>query len=183
LAATATRRSPSWRIDSVAEVELVLRRLQTPPSGPPTTIIFDVENTIVAPNPEGADLAAAMKTAIAAVACANPGASVLFVSNGSLQAAGDDDSIRRALSENHRDFVLIRQARKPRTQLDIDWSHTVVVGDQLLTDGLLAVRHGATFVELCLGHRESKPSRVNRRLGELTVRHLLFRRASQERLP
>jgi predicted HAD superfamily phosphohydrolase YqeG len=176
------RRARSWRVDAVAEVEPVLAILERRSPGAVEAVVFDVENTIVRPEPSAAELAEAIELATALVLRALPSASVLFVSNGSLRHAGDDRAIAQHLVSPGKAFILHRNAKKPRTTLDLAWPAVVVVGDQLLTDGLLAVRHGATFVELHLGHGESSMSRLNRVLGELSVRVLLFRRRTQERL-
>jgi predicted HAD superfamily phosphohydrolase YqeG len=168
------RRAKSWRATSLADVQVILRALPIPRV---TAVVFDVENTIVCPEPTTDELASAIVAATALVATARPGAAVLFVSNGSLVVAGSDAKVAAHLhAGHHQPATLVRSAKKPRTSLDVEWATTVVVGDQLLTDGLLAIVHGATFVEFHLGHPESTVSRLNRVLGTLTVRPILFSR-------
>jgi predicted HAD superfamily phosphohydrolase YqeG len=130
-------------------------------------IIFDADNTLV---PQGVDLEAFQR--------------------------GVNATIERFRTYPHVDRVIvltngpergvpgmIPRANKPwtsRSRLGVAKGHEAlwVVGDQVLTDGVLAWRLGATFVHLVLETQgEGRRQTIMRRLGRL-VERLLFRPAA-----
>jgi predicted HAD superfamily phosphohydrolase YqeG len=134
----------------------------------PLVVVFDIDNTLV---PQGAapEVVArgVAKTRSRFEAVANV-ADVIVLTNGALRGATG----------------VIAGGNKPwttRRRLGLSGGEAVwVVGDQVLTDGILARRLDGTFVRLvCAPGHESRPQAVLRWVGEL-AKPLLFRPAQSQ---
>jgi predicted HAD superfamily phosphohydrolase YqeG len=128
-------------------------------------IIFDVDNTLA---PQGAPLAEfgqLVNSAIDRVE-ANPSiARVIALTNGPQR------QVDRMVSRGNKPWTTRRRLRLRGSSAPL-----VVVGDQVLTDGLLAWRLGATFLHLVIDDEtEDRRQTVMRRIGGIFV-VMLFRR-------
>ena len=130
-------------------------------------IIFDVDNTLA---PQGVPLeefGQLLNSAIDRVE-ANPGiAQVIALTNGPRR------QVDRMISRGNKPWT-------SRRRLGLRGSSTplVVVGDQVLTDGLLAWRLRATFLHLVIDDEtEERRQAVMRRIGSIFV-VMLFRRTT-----
>jgi predicted HAD superfamily phosphohydrolase YqeG len=131
-------------------------------SAGPDVVIFDADNTLV---PQGAPADEFRTTVAAAVGrfrAIAAVARVIVLTNGP----------RRGVPE------IMPGGNKPwttrrRLGLHGDHGRIVVVGDQVLTDGLLAWRLGATFVQLTISEQnESYGQALMRRIGWAVARFL-----------
>jgi predicted HAD superfamily phosphohydrolase YqeG len=156
------RRQRYYRVDQLESVAAVLTHHQ------PTAVVFDIEHCLTGRDPAPDELRRSFSAAQRLVDGVAEACQVWFVSNGAIAAADD-------LSSAELDAVqLIRRAKKPRTALALDWSSVVVVGDQILTDGRLAARNGAVYVQLRYGRPRGALSRLNRLIGEYIVGPVRF---------
>jgi predicted HAD superfamily phosphohydrolase YqeG len=130
-------------------------------------IIFDVDNTLA---PQGVPLeefGRLVNSAIDRVE-ANPGiARVIALTNGPQR------EVAQMISRGNKPWTTRR-----RLGLRGSSAPLVVVGDQVLTDGLLAWRLGATFLHLVIDDEtEDRRQTVMRRIGSV-VGVMLFRRTT-----
>jgi predicted HAD superfamily phosphohydrolase YqeG len=128
-------------------------------------IIFDVDNTLA---PQGVPLAEFCQLVNSAIdrVEANPGiARVIALTNGPQR------QVARMMSRGNKPWTTRR-----RLGLRGSSAPLVVVGDQVLTDGLLAWRLRATFLHLVIDDEtEERRQAVMRRIGSIFV-VTLFRR-------
>ena len=127
-------------------------------------IIFDVDNTLA---PQGVPLAEFVRLVNSAIdrVEANPGiARVIALTNGPQR------QVARMVSRGNKPWTTRR-----RLGLRGSSAPLVVVGDQVLTDGLLAWRLRATFLHLVIDDEtEERRQAVMRRIGNIFV-VMLFR--------
>ena len=128
-------------------------------------VIFDVDNTLA---PQGVPLeefGQLVNSAIDRVE-ANPGiARVIALTNGPQR------EVARMISRGNKPWTTRRRLRLRGSDAPV-----VVVGDQVLTDGLLAWRLGATFLHLVIDDEtEERRQAVMRHIGSIFV-VTLFRR-------
>jgi predicted HAD superfamily phosphohydrolase YqeG len=128
-------------------------------------IIFDVDNTLAPRGVPPAELGRLVNSAIDRVE-ANPSiARVIALSNGPQR------EVARMVSRGNKPWTTRR-----RLGLRGSSAPLVVVGDQVLTDGLLAWRLGATFLHLVIDDEtEERRQAVMRRIGSIFI-VMLFRR-------
>ena len=128
-------------------------------------IIFDVDNTLAPQGVPSAELGRLVNSAIDHVE-ASPGiVRVIALSNGPQR------QVARMVSRGNKPWTTRR-----RLGLGGSSAPLVVVGDQVLTDGLLAWRLGATFLHLVIDDEtEERRQAVMRRVGSPFV-VMLFRR-------
>jgi predicted HAD superfamily phosphohydrolase YqeG len=128
-------------------------------------IIFDVDNTLAPQGVPLAEFGQLVNSAIDRVE-ANPGiARVIALTNGPQR------QVARMVSRGNKLWTTRR-----RLGLRGSSAPPVVVGDQVLTDGLLAWRLGATFLHLVIDDEtEERRQAVVRRIGSIFV-VTLFRR-------
>jgi predicted HAD superfamily phosphohydrolase YqeG len=128
-------------------------------------IIFDVDNTLAPQGVPLAEFGQLVNSAIDRVE-ANPSISrVIALSNGAQR------EVARMVSRGNKPWTTRR-----RLVLRGSSAPLVVVGDQVLTDGLLAWRLGATFLHLVIDDEtEDRRQAVMRRIGSIFV-VMLFRR-------
>ena len=128
-------------------------------------IIFDVDNTLAPQGVPLAEFGQLVNSAIDRVE-ANPGiARVIALTNGPQR------EVARMVSRGNKPWTTRR-----RLGLRGSSAPLVVVGDQVLTDGLLAWRLGATFLHLVIDDEtEDRRQAVMRRIGSVFI-VVLFRR-------
>ncbi len=134
------RRVPLIAMNLSADLPLLLGRLRDV-----NYIVLDIENTLVPYQSTDATVAAATTKVLRAAAATCPKASVYFLTNSRMQICASpcsgDQSVM-SVSRARKPFV--RSSRIPTKAMRS--ARTVVCGDQLLTDGLLAWRLRACFV-------------------------------------
>jgi predicted HAD superfamily phosphohydrolase YqeG len=128
-------------------------------------IIFDVDNTLAPQDVPLEEFGRLLNSAIDRVE-ANPSiARVIALTNGPQR------EVPRMISRGNKPWTTRR-----RLGLRGSSARLVVVGDQVLTDGLLAWRLGATFLHLVIDDEtEERRQAVMRRIGSIFV-VMLFRR-------
>ena len=128
-------------------------------------IIFDVDNTLAPQGVPLVEFGQLVNSAIDRVE-ANPNiARVIALTNGPQR------DVERMVSRGNKPWTT-------RRRLGLRGSSTplVVVGDQVLTDGLLAWRLGATFLHLVIDDEaEERRQAIMRRIGSIVL-VMLFRR-------
>ncbi|MDH3470545.1 MAG: hypothetical protein OEM94_04430, partial [Acidimicrobiia bacterium] len=121
--------------------------------------IFDVDNTVA---PQGASLeefGVLVNTAIDRFEASPNVARVIALTNGPQRQVG------RMVSRGNKPFTTRR-----RLGLRGSRAPVVVVGDQVLTDGVLAWRLRATFLHLVIDdEEEERPQAIMRRLGSIVL--------------
>lgn len=130
-------------------------------------IIFDVDNTLAPQGVPVAEFIQLVNSAIDRVE-ANPSvARVIALSNGAQR------EVPRMVSRGNKPWTTRR-----RLELGASSAPLVVVGDQVLTDGLLAWRLRATFLHLVIDDEtEERRQAIMRRIGSIVL-VLLFRRTA-----
>lgn len=152
-------RAPRRDVQSLDEVEAFVESTDGQ-----KVIIFDVDNTLVPQGVPLAEFGQLVNSAIDRVE-ANPGiARVIALTNGPQR------QVARMVSRGNKPWTTRR-----RLGLRGGPAPLVVVGDQVLTDGLLAWRLGATFLHLVIDETEERRQAVMRRIGSIFV-VMLFRR-------
>ena len=128
-------------------------------------IVFDVDNTLAPQDVPLKEFGRLVNSAIDRVE-ANPSiARVIALTNGPQR------EVPRMISRGNKPWTTRR-----RLGLRGSSAPLVVVGDQVLTDGLLAWRLGATFLHLVIDDEsEERRQAVMRRIGSIVV-VILFRR-------
>ena len=128
-------------------------------------LIFDVDNTLA---PQGAPLeefTVLVNGAIDRFEAIGSVARVIALSNGPQRG------VPRMIARGNKPWTSRRRLGLGRTD------SIVVVGDQMLTDGLLAWRLRATFLHLVIDDQEEERRQANmRRIGTLLT-GMLFRRS------
>ena len=134
-------------------------------AGPgPSVVIFDADNTLV---PQGVGLEDFRKGVTAAVDRFDHHPSVARVI---VLTNGPERGVPGMIHRGNKPWTTRR-----RLGLGSRALHVWVVGDQVLTDGVLAWRLGATFIHLAIDEdREEARQAVMRRVGR-GLRRLLFR--------
>lgn len=124
-----------------------------------TVVIVDLDNTLVAYGDDDETVTETVRRFVEAVPDAAPQVErIVVLSNG------------RRVIEVPSTSVYRHRARKPFTPGMADLGRSVaVVGDQPLTDGLLAWRLGAPFLHLVRSGQEPWWPRLMRRLGTVVV--------------
>ena len=130
-------------------------------------IVFDVDNTLAPQDVPLEEFGRLVNSAIDRVE-ANPSiARVIALTNGPQR------EVPRMISRGNKPWTTRR-----RLGLRGNSAPLVVVGDQVLTDGLLAWRLGATFLHLVIDDEtEDRRQTVMRRIGSI-VGVMLFRRTT-----
>ncbi len=146
-------RSPIRIVESLDDVVAFVR------SGSNKVVILDVDNTLA---PQGASLdefGVLVNGAIDRLE-ASPGIGrVIALTNGPQRGVG------RMISRGNKPWTTRR-----RLGLRGDSRQVVVIGDQVLTDGVLAWRLNATFLHLVLDDEEEDPRQaIMRRVGRIFV--------------
>jgi len=130
-------------------------------------IIFDVDNTLA---PQGCaldDFAVLVDAAIDRCECCQNVGRVIALTNGPQRG------VERMVSRGNKPWTTKRRLGLRGSRLPI-----VVVGDQVLTDGLLAWRLRATFLHLVIDdEEEERRQAIMRRIGAI-IMGVLFRPAS-----
>jgi hypothetical protein len=78
-----------------------------------------------------------------------------------------------------RAVTFISKARKPFTRLPANMAYSAVIGDQILTDGLLAWRYQTLYIQTPLPPGTPLGICVQRFIGNLLI-HLMFREVPHE---
>ena len=162
----------------------MLRRIRRIPSAPnlddvvgelhelrAATAVFDVEPLVCSWATGQVELDEGLRTTLRALAALPQLKAVAFLTNSRRVAVGAEATLP-SLDVSYRS-----QARKPWTQLRTLRQlpePIVVVGDQPLTDGIIASRLGASFIEVGLPSGSPRWVRLQRRLGDLVMRNLLI---------
>jgi predicted HAD superfamily phosphohydrolase YqeG len=130
----------------------------------PSVVIFDADNTLV---PQGVDLDEFRRGVTGAVDRFRRHPTVTRVI---VLTNGPERGVPGMIHRGNKPWTTRR-----RLGLDTDAGSTWVVGDQVLTDGVLAWRLKAPFIHLCIDEeRESPRQAMMRRVGR-RLRRLLFR--------
>jgi predicted HAD superfamily phosphohydrolase YqeG len=130
-------------------------------------IIFDVDNTLAPQGVPLAEFGQLVNSAIDRVEANSGIARVIALTNGPQR------QVARVVSRGNKPWTTRR-----RLGLRGSSAPLVVVGDQVLTDGLLAWRLRATFLHLVIDDEtEDRRQAVMRRIGSIFV-VMLFRRSS-----
>lgn len=128
----------------------------------PAVVVFDVDNTIVPQGAPEADVAAAVAAMLADLRTITQVMDAVALTNGPRRGA------ERTISRADKPWTSRRRLGALAT------APVVVIGDQVLTDGLLAWRWRAPFVHLVFDPgRETARQRIMRLIGAL-VTPLLF---------
>lgn len=146
------RRAP---LVEVADVDGLLDLVREAPV--PVTLIVDVDNTLVRQGAPPEEFVPVVEAAIDRLESAAGVDRVLVLSNGA------DRAVPRMVSRGHKPWTTRR-----RLGLTDPGSNVVVVGDQVLTDGLLAWRLGAVYARLVVDtDSESGAQGRMRRAGDV----------------
>ena len=130
-------------------------------------IIFDVDNTLAPQGVPLAEFGQLVNSAIDRVEAHPNIARAIAVTNGPQR------QVDRMVSRGNKPWTTRR-----RLGLRGSTAPVVVVGDQVLTDGLLAWRLRATFLHLVIDHQgEERRQAIMRRIGSI-VMVMLFRRTT-----
>ena len=153
------------RYTRIADIGVVAARLATQPR--PLVVIFDADNTVVrqgAPPDEFARRVAEVFDEFEQLETVDR---VIVISNGPQRGAN------RMISRVNKPWTTRKRLGISRQSKTPIW----VVGDQVISDGLLAWRLGAEFLHCAIDPDDSFPGQVGqRRLGRL-VAPLIFRRS------
>jgi len=127
-------------------------------------VVFDADNTLVRQGAPLDEFGAAVNSAIDRFDALIEVDRVIVLTNG------PERGVSRMISRGNKPWTTRRRlALKKATPI-------VVTGDQILTDGLLAWRLGATFLHLVVDEgNEAKSQAVMRRVGSVAAA-LFFRR-------
>ena len=128
-------------------------------------IIFDVDNTLAPQGVPLAEFGLLVNSAIDRVETSPSIARVIALSNGAQR------EVTRMVSRGNKPWTTRR-----RLEIGDSSAPLVVVGDQVLTDGLLAWRLRATFLHLVIDDEtEEWRQAIMRKIGSIVIA-LLFRR-------
>ena len=144
----------------VGEVADLARR-----TGGPLTVIFDADNTIVAQGVPPAEFAASVNRTIDEFEAIESVIQAIVLSNGPPRG------VERAINRGNKPWTSRR-----RIGIDRAAARVWVVGDQVLTDGVLAWRLGAEFFHCAIEQTgEHAGQAVMRRAGRVFGRLFLVR--------
>ena len=130
-------------------------------------IIFDVDNTLAPQGVPLAEFGLLVNSAIDRVETSPSIARVIALSNGAQR------EVTRMVSRGNKPWTTRR-----RLEIGDSSAPLVVVGDQVLTDGLLAWRLRATFLHLVIDDEtEEWRQAIMRKIGSIVIA-LLFRRTA-----
>lgn len=152
------------RYTSVADLDGVAERLAS--SQGPITAIFDADNTIVRQGAPAREFAERVAQVIDRIERLETVSRVLVISNGPERGAS------QMISRVNKPWTRRRRlGLTPRRSAPI-W----VIGDQVLSDGVLAWRLGAEFLHCAIDPDDDFPGQARqRRLGKILA-PLIFRR-------
>ncbi|MBT8240059.1 MAG: hypothetical protein KJN63_02405 [Acidimicrobiia bacterium] len=152
-------RVPMYHVRSLDEVVDLVEA-----SAGEKVIISDVDNTLVPRDARFEEFGRVANAAIDQLEASPSVARVIALTNG------PERSVSRMVSRGNKPWTSRRRLGLRRSRTPI-----VVVGDQVLTDGLLAWRLGATYVHLVIDDQGETPRQATmRRIGRI-VRGALFR--------
>ncbi len=138
-------------------------------SGLPGTVVFDVDNTLAPQGASGADLRRLVGEAIDRFHAIPSVVEVIVLTNGPQR------DVPGMISRGNKPWTTRRRLGLSRVRQGI-----FVVGDQVLTDGVLAWRLGATFLHLVIEDSNESASQARmRKQGRLLTR-VLFREPAHE---
>lgn len=148
------RRVPQIQVRNLDDVAAFA---QSAPS--PVTLVFDVDNTIVPQGVDPAVFVAEVNAAIDRFEALAQVARVIVLTNG------PERGVPRMVTRGNKPWTSRRRLGLRGVTAGI-----VVVGDQVLTDGVLAWRLGATFLHLVIDDenedaRQTTMRRAGRRVG------------------
>ncbi len=150
------RRVPRWPVSGLDALAL---RLDDEP--PDLTLIFDVDNTIVPQLAASEEFVTTVNRTVNRFEAHPAVKRVIVLSNGAQRG------VPRLIARGNKPWTTRRRLGLRRS--DRAW----VVGDQVLTDGVLAWRLGAPFVQLVVSYDESPVQARMRRRGRW-LEKLLF---------
>ncbi len=153
------RRIPKYRIAALDEVTA-----HVPAHNPGTLLIVDVDNTLVAQGVPGEEFRETVNGALDWLEAVPGVRRVIAISNGMQRG------VERLMSRGNKPWTSRR-----RLGLTNRGHPVVVLGDQVLTDGLLAWRLGATFLHLVLDAEGEPPRQAKLRAIGRVVERALFR--------
>jgi predicted HAD superfamily phosphohydrolase YqeG len=155
------RRIQSAFVDDIDEVAT---RLAAQPG--PLIVIFDADNTLVPQGASPTEFAGTVNEVIDRFELLESVARVIVISNGPERGAD------RMISRVNKPWTSRKRLGINRGSKTPVW----VVGDQVVSDGLLAWRLGATFVHCAIDPDDDFPGQAGqRRLGRL-IAPLIFRK-------
>lgn len=129
------------------------------------TLIFDVDGTVARQGAAPAERARAVEAAIASFEGYPCVRSAIPLTNSAEQG------IPRVISRGNKPWTTRRRLGLSRDD------RTVVIGDQVLTDGLLAWRLGAIFVHLAVDTNDEPPAQVRLRKRGRWLEPIIFKDA------
>jgi predicted HAD superfamily phosphohydrolase YqeG len=143
-------------LDEVAALTVALEK--------PAVVIFDADSTLVRQGAPVDEFARTVTNAVARFKAMSQVDRVVVLTNGAERSVPD----------------MIHHGNKPwttRRRLDLDRATgpVWVVGDQVLTDGVLAWRLGATFVHLAIDIDDEPPRQALMRRAGRRLAWLMFR--------
>ncbi|HEX9853785.1 MAG TPA: hypothetical protein VGC47_00515 [Acidimicrobiia bacterium] len=155
-------RVPRRSVHDLDEVVSVVAAVAA--SGDPVVLILDVDNTLAPQGSEPEEFGRLVNAAIDRLETIEAIDRLIVLSNGAQRG------VPRMVSRGNKPWTTRR-----RLGLRGGDDTVIVVGDQVLTDGLLAWRLGASFLYLVIDDEtESAPQAGMRRIGRWVTR-LLFR--------
>jgi predicted HAD superfamily phosphohydrolase YqeG len=155
------RRIPSTLVKDVDEVAA---RVASDPG--PLIVVFDADNTLVRQGAPPAEFAPRIDEVIDRFESLASIERVIVISNGPPRGA------ERMISRVNKPWTTRKRLGIRRSSKTPVW----VVGDQILSDGLLAWRLGATFLQCAIDPADDYPGQSRqRRLGKY-VAPLIFRK-------
>ena len=157
------RRTAKLAASSLDDVEDLL-----PCTGGPATLIFDVDNTLVRQGAPPDEFIEAVNAVIDRFEAHPSVDRVIALTNGAQRA------VPRLVSRGNKPWTTRRRLKLTGI------SDLVVVGDQVLTDGVLAWRLGATFVHLVIDDSSEPPDQSRMRRRGKCLESLLFREDQSE---
>ncbi len=154
------RRVPMLRVQSLDDVAEFAAG-----SAQPTVLIFDADNTLAAQGAPSSQFAVVVNGVIDRFAAHPNVAQTIVISNGA------ERGVPRMISRGDKPWT----ARDRLGIIDQN-AHLVVIGDQILTDGILAWRLGATYLQLVIDVRNEGRQQARMRQAGRLVSRLIFRR-------
>jgi predicted HAD superfamily phosphohydrolase YqeG len=157
------RRIVKRNASNLDDVENLLTR-----TGDQVTLIFDVDNTLVRQGAPTEEFIKVVNTVIDRFERHPSVGRVIALTNGAQRG------VPRLVSRGNKPWTTRRRLGLTGTD------GLVVVGDQVLTDGLLARRLGATFVHLVIDDSTEPPDQSRMRRQGRRLEPLLFKKGSPE---
>lgn len=132
-------------------------------AGDQITLIFDVDNTLVRQGAPPDEFGSVVNAAISRFEAHAAVRRVIALTNGSQRG------VPRVVSRGNKPWTT-------RRRLELTGAaNVVVVGDQVLTDGVLAWRLGATFIHLVIDDSTEPPDQTRMRRIGAWLEPLLFK--------